>query len=142
MERSESKALLAEYRRAVNALAQVVASWDPGKANRPMPSAPGTTYLAAAKAGLRTSYEYITWIQKSAALPRLAPPDNFDNLDSLDLRTFVSVINFLGPYAAECLSGLTDEQLQYRPVRDYTLAQMLEHAIVSVWLQVGRIEKV
>lgn len=139
MERKETKALLTEFRRAIDTFAQLVEGWSIDRANRPMPSG-SDTYLTTVKKGIRTGYEYIVWIQKSAALPRLSLPDCLEDLESASIKTVISALKLLGPFAGECLSSLSDDQLKYRPVRDYTLEQMLEHAIVSIWLLVGQVE--
>lgn len=136
----ETKALLAEYRRGIDAFAQLVSGWSIDRATRQLASSPGDTYLSAVKKGIRTSYEYIVWVQKSAGLPRLSLPNYLSELETAGLKTVTSTIKLLGPFAGECLSGLSDDQLKYRPVRDYTLEQMLEHAIVSIWLLVGQLE--
>jgi len=139
--KTETRALLNEMRRAVAALAQHVSEWSEEKARRAMPGDTNSTYLSALKKGVGTIYEYIVWIEKTAGLPRLHAPSHLENLDKADLKGVVTTISLLAPFSSESLAGLTDEQLQYRPVRDYTLAQMLEHAIVSVWLLLGQVEK-
>jgi len=139
MVRKETKALLAEYRRAVNTLSSTVSGWNV-KANRTIQADLYDARISTVRKGVRASYEYIIWIEKTAALPRFSPPDCIGKLESADLQTLLTAINLLAPFASECLGNLTDEKLQYRPVRDYTLEQMLEHAIVSVWLLLGQVE--
>ncbi len=136
------QALLNEYRRAVAACSDMVRDWPLDKMSRSLPSAPKATCLVILKEAITTSYGNIAWIQKSAALPRMSPPEALATLDEAGVPVVNSLLRLMGPYAAETLRKLTDDQLSYRPVREYTLEQMLENTIVHMWLAVGRLEKI
>ncbi len=136
------QALLTEYRRAVAACSDMVRDWPLDKMNRSLPASPRATCMVILKEAIKTSYGNIAWIQKSAALPRMSPPEALAGLGEAGVPVVNSLLRLMGPFAAETLRNLTDDQLSYRPVREYTLEQMLENTIVHMWLTVGRLEKI
>lgn len=140
MSQPTAKLLIGEYQRAVRSLSNLVAPWPMEKLIRKSTQDNGSGLEILVKS-IQEGFGSIAWLQKSAGLPSLMQPEALKYLDQGDLESIKRVLTLLGPYAGEALSGLTDENLQYRPLREYTILQMFEHAIIQIWLAVAKLEQ-
>jgi uncharacterized damage-inducible protein DinB len=88
-------------------------------------------------------FNYILWIQKVTNLPQSLLPEG---LREIDPAGHLEHLRLLAPFAEEGLSTLVDGQLEdqgYKSSweREYTIEQMLEHAIIHLWRHRGQLER-
>ncbi len=128
---SASKNLINGYRTIVSDFTAMLQNWPQSNLEKTMPDGT-TTYRQVLVRAIRSNYDLLELMQKTAGVPRIPAPEAVATLGQLDMDKMRRMLDFLGPYANEAFSAMADEKLNGRTLTyqgsKYTIQQAMDAA--------------